>query len=290
MADFDLEVFNLVKKIEINISKKLGMLSPGGYQSAWRGQGLSFAEVREYSYGDDIKDIDWNVMARMGQPFVKIFSEERESNILLVADNSASMDFGLPQRPKKHLLWEITALISLLAVRNNDKIGMISFGGEKKLLFPPARGKKAFYKLLHGLVGNASDYYSQNKFSEDEIVRYLSSVKKRSIVFFISDFLFPFDIKKWRWLTKRHETFWFHIIDPLEEGIDSSLSLEIIDLETGQGKILGKGTFTEMIAHEVNDFFQDQFHRGKYLKLSTMDLFNKKILQFFHRRRWHAGK
>ncbi len=295
---FALELNSLVKKIEINVSRKIGMLSPGGFKSAWKGKGLNFSEVREYTYGDDIKDIDWNVTARMGHPYIKIFSEERESNIIIIADNSMSMDFGLPGRPKKHLLWEITALLGLLAMRNNDKIGMFIFGGQKNTFFPARKGKKAFHALLRHLVSEPSvpanfQKHKSGNFvqgTQEEALYFLRAQKKRSIVFFVSDFLFPLSVQKWRWLTKQHETIWFHVVDPMEEGMKSHVSMELIDMETGQNSVLHGWDQESPLKYEILDFFQEQYHRGAYLKITTLDAFDKKIVSFFQKRKKHAAQ
>lgn len=278
------DVSALVKKIEIAVSRKVGRIAPGDYSSSFKGKGLSFTEVRSYQIDDDVKDIDWNVTARMGEPYVKIFTEERESDIILVADNSLSMDFGVPNRTKKQVLWELSALLALLAVRQHDKVGMILLDDPVRFM-PPKKGRKNAMYLLRRLVELPS---SRGGLSMESFEHTLKALKKNSVIFFLSDFIWNLSPKRLKWVNQKHESFWFHIEDILESNLSSSMTVESMEIEEGE----------PFFVHEENDdakdewltFFDRQNHLGRYVKIMTTDSLDKLVLDFFKKRKRHISR
>ncbi|MBC8204760.1 DUF58 domain-containing protein [bacterium] len=180
------EILKKVRLIEIKTRGLVNEMFSGEYHSAFKGRGIEFSEVREYQFGDDIRNIDWNVSARMGHPYVKVFEEERELIVMLLVDMSASGDFGSDRKTKNELAAELSAVLAFSALKNNDKVGMIIFTDDIELFIPPKKGKSHVLRLLREIIAFKPKGKGTNI---GKAVDYLNRVmKKRAIVFLISDF------------------------------------------------------------------------------------------------------
>jgi len=183
------ELLKKVRKIEIKTRGLTNHIFAGEYHSAFKGRGMAFSEVREYQYGDDIRNIDWNVTARFNHPYIKVFEEERELTVVLVIDVSGSREFGTSERLKKTLLAELAAVISFSAIQNNDKIGVILFSDKIEKFIPPKKGRSHILRVIRELI----EFEPENKTTNiAEGLKYLTNaINKRSVAFLISDFLSP---------------------------------------------------------------------------------------------------
>jgi len=181
------ELLKKVRKIEIRTRKITQQIFSGQYHSAFKGRGMAFSEVREYQYGDDIRNIDWNVTARFNHPYVKIFEEERELTVMLLIDVSGSNLFGTVQRQKSELITELAAVLSFSAIANNDKVGVIFFSNRVEKFIPPNKGRSHILRIIRELV----DYKPQEvQTNISESLRYLTNaIKKKCTCFIISDFV-----------------------------------------------------------------------------------------------------
>ncbi len=181
------ELISKVRKIEIKTRGLTKQIFAGEYHSAFKGQGMAFSEVREYQYGDPIRNIDWNVTARFNKPFIKIFEEERELTVMLLVDVSASNNFGTKTRFKREFMTEIAAVLAFSAIQNNDKIGVIFFTDRVEKFIPPKKGKKHIMRIILELL----DFVPNNQGTNiPEALRYFTNaIKKRSTAFLLSDFI-----------------------------------------------------------------------------------------------------
>jgi len=183
------ELLKKVRKIEIKTRGLSRHIFAGEYHSAFKGRGMTFSEVREYKYGDDIRNIDWNVTARFNHLYIKIFEEERELTVMLLIDVSGSRDFGSSSQLKKNLITEIAAVLSFSAILNNDKIGVILFSNRVEKFIPPQKGSKHILRIIRELINFQPESKETNI---AEPLRYLTNaIKKRCTAFLISDFIFP---------------------------------------------------------------------------------------------------
>ena len=181
------ELLKKVRQIEIKTRGLSNHIFAGEYHSAFKGRGMTFSEVREYQYGDDIRNIDWNVTARFNHPYVKIFEEERELTVMLLIDVSGSREFGTSFRYKKNIITEMAAVLAFSAIQNNDKIGMIFFSDQIEKFIPPKKGRKHILHLIRELITFTPENRNTNI---SEALRFLKdAIKKRSTAFIISDFI-----------------------------------------------------------------------------------------------------
>ncbi|TKG88883.1 DUF58 domain-containing protein [Puteibacter caeruleilacunae] len=181
------ELLKKVRKIEIKTRGLSRNIFAGEYHSAFKGRGMAFSEVREYQYGDDIRNIDWNVTARYNKPYIKIFEEERELTVMLLIDVSGSREFGTFELLKKNVITEISAILSFSAIQNNDKIGVIFFSDHVEKFIPPKKGRSHILRIIRELI----DFTPENRETDiAEAVRYMTNaIKKRCTAFLISDFI-----------------------------------------------------------------------------------------------------
>ena len=183
------DIIKKVRKIEIKTRGLSTHLFAGEYHSAFKGRGMSFSEVREYQYGDDIRNIDWNVTARFDKPYIKVFEEERELTVIILVDVSGSLDFGSEETTKRDFVTEIAACLSFSAISNNDKIGVILFSNEIEKFIPPKKGRQHILRIIRELLTFEPKYKGTDA---TKALQYLTNViKKRSTVFMISDFACP---------------------------------------------------------------------------------------------------
>ncbi len=226
------ELIKKVRKIEIKTRGLTRHIFAGEYHSAFKGKGMAFSEVREYQYGDDIRNIDWNVTARFNHPYIKIFEEERELTVMLIVDVSASKAFGTRVQLKQELITELTAVLSFSAIENNDKIGIIFFSDKIEKFIPPQKGKKHILRIIRELI----DFTPQSKGTNiSEGVRYFTNVvKKRSTAFIISDFFDSGFSDALKIASHKHDMIALQIYDKRETGLPNIGLVKMKDAESGK--------------------------------------------------------
>ncbi len=226
------EILKKVRRVEITTRGLVNEVFSGEYHSVFKGRGMNFAEVREYQYGDDIRSIDWNVTARTGHPFVKVFEEERELTVMLVVDVSASGDFGTRERMKGEVAVEICALLAFSAINNNDKVGLIIFSDRIEKFVPPRKGRAHVLRVLREL------FYHKPEGRGTDIrgaLEYLTHViKRRAVVFLVSDFKAPPFEKPLSVAGRRHDLIAVRLGDDRETSLPSLGYIEFEDAETGE--------------------------------------------------------
>jgi len=226
------ELLKRVRKIEIKTRGLSNQIFSGQYHSAFKGRGMAFSEVRGYQQGDDIRTIDWNVTARSGDPYVKVFEEERELTVMLLVDVSGSGDFGSKVMLKRQLMTEICAVLSFSAIQNNDKVGIIFFSDKIEKFIPPKKGKSHILRIIRELI----DFKPEHKGTDlSEALRYLTNVvKKRSIAFLLSDFMDKDYSDALKLANKKHDLVAIRVFDQLEQEIPNVGLLPMADAETGE--------------------------------------------------------
>jgi len=226
------EILKKVEQIEIQTRGLVNDVFSGEYHSVFKGRGMEFSEVREYQYGDDIRTIDWNVSARIGHPYVKVFEEERELTVMLLIDVSSSGEFGTVERMKGEIAVEICALLAFSAIKNNDKVGLIIFTDKIEKYVPPKKGKQHVLRVLRELL-----YFEpeDKKTNISVALEYLSNVvRKRSIVFLISDFISEDFSRALKIVNKKHDVVAVNITDPREKELPDVGFIELEDAENGE--------------------------------------------------------
>ncbi len=279
-----------VRKIEIKTRGLSAQVFSGEYHSAFKGRGMAFSEVREYTPGDDIRTIDWNVTARFGTPYIKVFEEERELNVVLLVDVSASGLFGTHKQTKKDLITELCAVLSFSASTNNDKIGVIFFSDKIEKYIPPNKGKTHILRIIRELV-----YFTPSNTKTDiaQALKYLTNVvKKKSIVFVISDFIdnnyYEDAIKI---ANKKHDIVALEIYDKSEQEIPKIGLIKLKDFETGEMKWIDSSSKDFQHQMKLNRVVHD--HRLKdmlnkagvdHVRLRTDQPYIQPLMNMFKRR------
>jgi uncharacterized protein (DUF58 family) len=247
------ELIKKVRKIEIKTRGLSSHIFSGEYHSAFKGRGMAFSEVREYMPGDDIRTIDWNVTARFGHPYVKVFEEERELTVMLVVDVSASESFGTKSQFKKDLMTELCAVLSFSAIQNNDKIGLIFFSDKIEKFIPPKKGKTHILRIIRELI-EFKPMHTKTDISE--ALRYVRNViKKRSICFVISDFQDEGFENAMKLANKKHDVVALQIYDQRETELSDSGLIHFRDSETG-----------ETILIDTADKYVREFYKSNWTK------------------------
>ena len=227
------ELLKRVRKIEIKTRGLSKNIFAGEYHSAFKGRGMTFSEVREYQYGDDIRNIDWNVTARHNRPYVKIFEEERELTVMLMIDVSASRNFGTISKLKKNQITEIAAVLAFSAIQNNDKIGVIFFSDKIEKFIPPKKGRTHILHIIRELI----DFYPEDKQTDiEQALEYMTnSIKKRCTCFVISDFIDEHDFAHALVIANRkHDVVALRVYDPRENQLPPVGMMYLRDAETGE--------------------------------------------------------
>lgn len=283
------EILKKVRELEIKSKKITTHLFTGEYHSAFKGKGMSFREVKEYSAGDDVRFIDWNVSARFSTPFSKVFEEERELTLMLLVDISTSNLFGTVGKRKKDLITEMAAVIAFSAVSNNDKVGVIFFSNKMEKYIPPKKGRPHALYIVRELlsiepVSNGTDL--------DEAIRYFNNTtRQKSIAFILSDFLatgYDNDLKV---IGKKHDVIGLKVYDKMDMQLPQAGLLQVKDSETGKTKWLD--TDDTMVRHNYQQhFFEQTDISKKYFRKAGADLLHVrtdedyvKILQKFFLKR-----
>lgn len=226
------ELLQRVRQIEIKTRGLSSNIFAGQYHSAFKGRGMAFSEVREYQYGDDIRDIDWNVTARFNKPFIKVFEEERELTVMLLIDVSGSLEFGTVKQMKKDMITEIAATLAFSAIQNNDKIGVIFFSDRIEKFIPPKKGRKHILYIIRELI----DFKPESRRTDIKLaVEYLTNVlKKRCTAFMLSDFIDQTDFRNAMTIANRkHDLVAIQVYDKRIEELPSIGLMKVKDAETG---------------------------------------------------------
>ena len=262
------EILKKVKRIEITTKGMVNDVFSGEYHSVFKGRGMEFSEVREYQVGDDIRTIDWNVTARMGHPYVKIFEEERELTVMLLVDVSSSGNFGTHERMKGEIAIEICALLAFSAIKNNDKVGLIIFTDGIEKFIPPKKGKSHVLRVLRELL------YHKPQGTQTDIsnaLEYLNRVsKRRSVVFLVSDFINAGYEKALQIANRRHDMVAITVTDPRELQLPDVGFIELEDAETGEIVLLDT-SYSEVRSVYAKQSSQDIMSRNKLFKSINVD-------------------
>jgi uncharacterized protein (DUF58 family) len=285
------ELTSSIRRLEI-ISKQLSnQIFAGDYHSSFKGRGMNFSEVREYAYGDEVRSIDWNVSARFAAPYIKVFEEERELTMMLLIDISKSSLVGNGLKNKKMFAAEIAATLGFSAISNNDKVGAIFFGDGIVKYFPPKKGKAHLLAILGSLLTMEPIEQTQTNIAKTlEALQYL--LKRKSIVFIISDFVSTTFEKPLQHIARRHDLIGLHLHDALDEELPQVGWLPIVDAESGEKKFVNtnnkslqntyKRHFTKAQIDNKNLFAAA---KAGYLCLSTSADFTTSLHQFFKQRK-----
>lgn len=228
------DIFKKVRKIEIKTRGLSNQIFSGHYHSSFKGKGMAFSEVREYQYGDDIRNIDWNVTARFNHPFVKIFEEEREMTVMLLIDVSGSNEFGTRVQLKEELMTEIAAVLAFSAIQNNDKVGVIFFSDKIEKFIPPKKGTSHILRIIRELI----DFKPESQKTDiAEGLRYLTNaIKKRCTAFLISDFIDTGFDNALKIASRKHDLVALRIYDKREESLPDIGLTKVYSKETGSRK------------------------------------------------------
>ena len=283
------ELLKKVRKIEIKTRRLSDNLFGGEYQSTFKGRGMTFSEVRQYNYGDDVRSIDWNVTARYNEPFVKVFEEERELTLMLLVDVSGSEMFGTKTQLKKEIITEISATLAFSALQNNDKVGLLLFSNQVELYIPPKKGKSHILRIIRELL----EFKPKNKLTDINIsLEFLSGIlKKKSIVFVLSDFMDDKYEKTLSIMAKKHDLTGIRVFDPKDELIPNLGLIQINDSETGEIKWINTQSSSVRKAysnhyHKNVSFFESVLKKNGVGILSCRvdESYVKKLLNFFNSR------
>jgi len=230
------ELIKKIRKIEIRTRAISQQVFSGQYHSAFKGRGMAFSEVREYTYGDDIRNIDWNVTARFNHPYIKVFEEERELTVMILIDTSSSSLFGTHKMQKRDLITELAAVLSFSAITNNDKVGVIFYNDKIQKFIPPQKGKTHILRIISELV-NLTPETSQTNTAL--ALQYLTNViKKKCTAFLISDFIETDFETALRITSKKHDLSAIQVCDSGETYLPAIGLMQIRDLETGKNRII----------------------------------------------------
>lgn len=283
------DILQKVRKIEIKTRRLSDHIFSGEYHTSFKGKGMSFAEVRQYQYGDDIRAIDWNVTARYSEPYVKVFEEERELTLMLMVDVSGSQDFGSTNDFKRDIVTEIAATLAFSATTNNDKIGLILFSDQIELFIPPKKGKSHILRIIRELINFQP---KSNQTNIGQAFEYLSKVmKKKAIVFVLSDFMAKDYDRILRIAAKRHDVTGIKVYDKREQDLNNVGYVLMQDAETNEAQYVNTGDANVRKAYrehyqELEDYFTTTFTRSGagVIKTATDDSYVKKLLAYFKAR------
>jgi len=248
------ELLKKVRKIEIKTRRLSNHIFSGEYNTTFKGKGMTFSEVRQYQFGDDVRSIDWNVTARYNEPYVKVFEEERELTMMLLVDVSGSENFGTKSKFKRETAIEIGATLAFSATQNNDKIGLILFSDQIELYVPPKKGRSHVLRIIRELI-EFKPKNDQTNLSES--LKFLSSVqKKRAIVFVISDFIADNYEHNLKIAGKKHDVTGIRIFDEKEQRLPNIGLVNMLDVETGKTRLIN--TNSKKVRLEYEKYYQDK--------------------------------
>jgi len=289
------ELAKKIRYIQIYTSKAVNDSLAGEYESVFKGRGMEFEEVREYQFGDEIRSIDWNVTARMGEPYVKRFVEERELTVIFLVDLSASGAFGSTRQIKNEVAAELCALLAFSAIKNNDKVGLIVFTDRVEMFIPPAKGTTHVLRLIRELL-EFTPRQTQTNISAG--IEYLGRVtSKKSVVFLVSDFLGEGYENQLRVLGKRHDLIAVSITDPREVKMPDIGLIELEDAETGELIVIDTGSATVRKQYEKLGATRQGFLRELFrsMDVDQIEIFTDRdyvldLVRFFKARERRARR
>ena len=280
------DILKKIRKIEISTRNIVSELFSGEYHSLFKGQGLEFSEVREYQTGDSYKQIDWNVSARMGHPHIKKFEETRELNVIFLVDASASTLFGTTSSLKAEYITEVTAVLSFSALSNNDKVGMLLFTEEIEKYLPPRKGKKYALRILRDILYFEPQYKRTDLKKAIEYIYRL--IKKKSIIFVISDFHDENYDDSLKLLAKKHDVIALRVLDKAELDLPAAGIIDFEDPETGKSLAVNTNSrsvrkrFKQLVDKRESDIIE-RFKRNQIdlVNLRTDVQYTKELMKFF---------
>jgi uncharacterized protein (DUF58 family) len=287
------ELLKKVRQLEIRTRGVVNQVFSGEYHSVFKGRGMSFSEVREYQIGDDVRAIDWNVTARFDHPFIKIFEEERELTVMLLVDMSGSQFFGSQGQLKRDIAVEISAILAFSAMKNNDKVGALLFSDQIEKFIPPRKGRSHALRIVRELISFEPKHAAT---SIKEALNYLNHIlKKRSIVFVISDFMDSGFEAALRVAGKRHDLIGIRLLDPRENELPRVGLVTFRDAETGAQRWVDTANAKVSAAFRAYRRAVEDSRRATFIKakLDSIDIrldkpYMKPLVDFFRlrERRW----
>jgi uncharacterized protein (DUF58 family) len=283
------ELLKKVRKIEIKTRRLSDHIFSGEYHTSFKGRGMTFSEVRQYQYGDDIRAIDWNVTARYNEAHVKVFEEERELTMMLMVDISGSESFGSKNQFKKDIVTEIAATMAFSATQNNDKIGLILFSDQIELYIPPKKGKSHVLRIIRELIEFEP---KSNKTDVSQALKFLSGTqKKKAIVFLISDFMSDEYEHTLKIASKKHDITGIRVFDIREEKLPNLGMVPMLDAETGETQLVNTGSKAIRMEYEKEyqnkvDYFIEAFRKSGSGVVNTRvdESYVTKLLSYFKSR------
>lgn len=285
------EIIKKVRKIEIKARGLSSNIFAGQYHTAFKGRGMAFSEVRDYQFGDDVRDIDWNVTARFNRPYIKVFEEERELTVMLLVDVSGSLDFGTRRQMKRDVVTEIAATLAFSAIQNNDMAGVIFFSDKIEKYIPPKKGRKHILYIIREML----DFHAESTRTDINVaLQFLSSViKRRSTVFLLSDFYvhdsnFEESLKI---CNRRHDVAAIQVYDSFAKELPNVGLIKVVDAETGFEQFVDTSSKRIRQMHKkywnsCQTSLHDTFSRSNvdHVSISTDEDFVAKLLMLFKRR------
>jgi len=283
------ELLKKVRKIEIKTRRLSDHIFGGEYHSTFKGRGMTFSEVRQYQYGDDVRNIDWNVTARYSEPYIKVFEEERELTMMLMVDISGSEFFGTQEQFKNEVITEIAATLAFSATQNNDKIGLILFSDQIELYIPPKKGRSHVLRIIRELI----EFEPKSKKTNiAEALKFLSSVmKKKAIVFVLSDFIADDFQHTMKIAAKKHDVTGIRVYDKREENIPNLGMVQMEDEETGEFMLVNTASNKVRLNygkfyHDRVNYYKDSFSKSGAgaIDCRVDESYVKKLLGYFKAR------
>ena len=283
------ELLKKVRKIEIKTRRLSDHIFGGEYHSTFKGRGMTFSEVRQYQFGDDVRNIDWNVTARYNEPFVKVYEEERELTMMLMVDVSGSELFGTKEQFKKEVVTEIAATLAFSATQNNDKIGLILFSDKVELYIPPKKGRSHVLRIIRELI----EFHPESKQTNlAEALKFMQNVmKKKAIVFVLSDFIADDYHQTMKIVSGKHDVTGIRVYDNREEEIPNIGIVQMEDEETGELMLVNTSSKKVRINYgkyynEKVNYYKDSFTKAGAgtIDCRVDESYVKKLLGYFKRR------
>lgn len=280
------EILKKVRKIEIKTRRLSDHIFGGEYHSSFKGRGMTFSEVRQYQFGDDVRAIDWNVTARYNEPYIKVFEEERELTMMLLVDISGSELFGTSNQFKKDTITEIAATLAFSAIQNNDKVGLLLFSDDVELFIPPKKGKSHVLRIIRELIEFTP---KSKKTNITEALKFLSSIlKKRAIVFVLSDFMDDGYEKTLKIAANKHDVTGIRVYDRYDEEIPNLGMVPMLDAESGIVQLVNTSSKKVRNSYKSNalrlsNYYEDTFKRSGAGSIKTRvdESYVKKLLGYF---------
>jgi uncharacterized protein (DUF58 family) len=284
------EIIKKVRKIEIKARGLSANIFAGQYHSAFKGRGMAFSEVREYQFGDDVRDIDWNVTARFHRPYVKVFEEERELTVMLLIDVSGSLDFGTQKQMKRDMVTEIAATIAFSAIQNNDKIGVVFFSDRIEKYIPPKKGRKHILYIIREML----NFQPESKRTDvKQAVEFLSSVqKRRTTAFILSDFYVREEFQQSLQICNRkHDVVAIQVYDQRARELPDVGLMKVVDAETGYEQYVDTGSKALRQAYHKywnsrQTQLEETFNKSNvdHVSVATNEDFVKALMMLFKQR------